>query len=308
MTGLILLAGVALMIIMIVVSSRAGGEQREVDALLQKRLDLLTPSSIELPAGQAAWVNRLITRAPPSFRRMLARTDLTITAGMLITGFVIVAAVAGIAALRWPGVTAPLVVVVAGLLLPLLYLQRLAARRMASFVALLPHYLDSIRQFLAIGNSFQQALVKSTDAAGLPMQRYLQPAMRRIRNGAPVPEALDTVANRIDLPEFYMVVATVRTNARFGGSVGPTLVGLGNLLRNRARVVRELAAASAETRMSAIILCALPPVAMLLISLINYGYMKYLWETEAGRHLLMFGFGFQLLGMLTMRRLMRLDF
>jgi Flp pilus assembly protein TadB len=33
-----------------------------------------------------------------------------------------------------------------------------------------------------------------------------------------------------------------------------------------------------------------------------------LWETEGGRHLLMFGASFQLIGMLTMRRLMRLDF
>jgi tight adherence protein B len=227
---------------------------------------------------------------------------------MLIGCAAIVSTLALVAALRWPGVTAPLVTIVIGLMLPLLHLRRLAASRMAAFVALLPHYLDSIRQLLAIGNSFQQALIKSTEAAGLPIQRYLQPAMRRIRNGASLPEALDTVANRIDMAELYMVVATVRTNARFGGSVGPMLASLGALLRNRARVIRELSAASAETRMSAIILCALPPVAMILISLINYGYMKYLWETDAGRHLLMFGFGFQMLGVLTMRRLMRLDF
>ena len=133
-------------------------------------------------------------------------------------------------------------------------------------------------------------------------------AIRRIRNGAPLADALDTVADRIDLAEFHMVIATIRTNTRFGGSVGPTLAGLVSLLRDRARVVRELGAASSETRMSARILCALPPVAMALIAAINYGYMKYLWETEAGRHLLMIGVSFQALGMITMRRIMKLDF
>ncbi|AYJ86447.1 hypothetical protein D3Y57_11315 [Sphingomonas paeninsulae] len=308
MTVLIIFAGIVLLASVVILSSREGREQREAGALLTERLQTLTPSLAELPSGQAAWIGQLIARAPPGFHRALARADVTIKARPLMIYAIVVTALAALFWLRWHGVMAPLVVIMVGMILPPLYLQRLAARRMSAFVELLPHYLDSIRQLLAVGNSFQQALIKSTDNAGLPVQRYLQPAMRRIANGAPVPDAIDTVAERIDLPELYMIVATVRTNARFGGNVGPPLAGLVNLLRSRARVLRELAAASAETRMSAIILCALPPVAMVLISVINFGYMKYLWETEAGRHLLMFGFGFQALGMVTMRRLMRLDF
>lgn len=308
MTGLILLFGLVLTVFVLVLTRRNGREDREAAALLASRLHTLTPFLPEVPVGQSAWIARLIARSPLSFRRALARADITLTTRPIaVFGTVLIVLIA-LAWLRWEGFVAPLVVLVAGLILPVFYLKRLAARRMAAFVDLLPHYLDSIRQLLTVGNSFQQSLVKSTEASGLPIQRYLLPAMRRIRNGAPVPEALETVAERIDMPELYMVVATVRTNARFGGSVGPTLAGLGNLLRSRARVIRELSAASAETRMSATILCALPPVAMALISVINFGYMKYLWETEAGRHLLMFGFGFQLLGMLTMRRIMRLDF
>jgi tight adherence protein B len=308
MTGLILLLGLSLLVVLAIVARRGGREAREQHTLLAERLEALTPTLPDLPAGQAAWLGRIIAHAPASVRRTLHRADVTITARPLLLYAGIVAALVVASVLYWSGVIAPLIVVAIGLVLPVFYFNRLAARRMQAFVDLLPHYLDSIRQLLTVGNSFQQALVKSTDNADLPIQRYLQPAMRRINNGAPVPEALDTVAERIDLAELYMVVATVRTNARFGGSVGPTLAGLGALLRSRARVLRELAAASAETRMSAVILCALPPVAMILISVINYGYMKYLWETEAGRHLLMFGLGFQVVGMLTMRRIMRLDF
>jgi tight adherence protein B len=308
MTGLILLCGLVLVVIMAIATRRESNEVREERALLVDRLRTLTPTMPEQPAGQPLWLGRVIAKAPPSVRRMLHRADIVITGRPLLIYAATVAALVVTAALRWPGVIAALVVAVLSLVLPLLYFQRLATKRMASFVELLPHYLDSIRQLLTVGNSFQQALVKSTDNAGLPIQRYLQPAMRRIRNGAPVPDALETIAERIDLAELYMVVATVRTNARFGGSVGPTLVSLVGLLRSQARVGRELKAASAETRMSATVLCGLPPVAMLLISFVNYGYMKYLWEVEAGRHLLMFGVTFQIIGMLTMRRLMRLDF
>ena len=36
--------------------------------------------------------------------------------------------------------------------------------------------------------------------------------------------------------------------------------------------------------------------------------MRYMWETAGGRRLLLIGLGFQFVGMLTMRRLMRLQF
>lgn len=307
MTGLIILAGVMLMLLFGWQVAGRLRAQTEVDTVLTDRLYSLAPSVAVRPVGQSLWLDRLQEKAPAFLQLWLDRSDVTITVRGVAIYLTVATVVVGIGA-EWRGPLVGFGLAAAALVLPLLYLQRLASRRMAAFVEVLPHFLDSIRQLLAVGNSFQQALIKSVENAGLPVQRYLLPAIRRIRNGAPLPDALDTVADRIKLAEFHMVIATIRTNTRFGGSVGPTLAGLIKLLRDRARVVRELGAASSETRMSARILCALPPVAMALISFINYGYMKYLWETASGQHLLMFGVGFQILGMLTMRRIMRLDF
>lgn len=307
MTLLLLFAGSILLFAAIVLTGRRLRVQHQAGSVLAQRLNTLVPANATAPAGEQAWLDWAKARTPAFLKRSMARADVELTPRAMAICAALLALVAFVGWWR-AGIVGLVVGVAIGALLPPLFIKRLADRRMAAFVELLPHYLDSLRQLLLVGSSFQQALARATENSQLPIQRYLRPAIRRIANGQPMVDALESVANRIDLAEFHMVVAAVRTSARTGGSVAPTLAGLVRLLRDRARVVRELRAASAETKMSAMVLCALPPVALLIISLINYDYMQYLWTTDTGRRLLLIGLGFQITGVVVIRRLMRLDF
>lgn len=303
----LLLFGSALIVAVVVAAHRMLREQAAVQLVLNQRLSAMRPVADATVRGEVAWFDWIEARIPAFLERNLARADIQIGPRMLV-GYA-VAALALLVVGGWQGgVLGVLLTAVIAIALPLLWIKHLADRRMARFVELLPHYLDSIRQLLLVGNSFQQALGKATEDAADGIRRYLDPAIRRIINGASVVDALDSVAERLDLTELHMIVAAVRTNQRSGGSIAPMLAGLATLLRDRARVMRELKAASAETRLSAMVLCGLPPFAFLLISAINYDYMRYMWETEAGRRLLLIGLGFQALGVIVMRRLMRLNF
>jgi tight adherence protein B len=306
-TLFLLLLGSAILLIVAVAGQRMLREQSQVQLVLAQRLSAMQPTADAPIRAELPWLAWIEARMPAFLVRNLARADKEIGARFLIGygGALLVVVALGIGLAGLPGLMLALSI---GLVAPLLWIKYLANRRMAAFVELLPHFLDSIRQLLMVGNSGQQALTRATQDSQEALRRYLDPAIRRIANGASVVDALDTVANRIDLTELHMVVAAVRTNQRTGGNIAPMLAGLAALLRDRARVVRELKAASAETRLSATVLCALPPVAFLLISVINYDYMRYMWETEGGRRLLLIGLGFQAVGVLTMRRLMRLNF
>jgi tight adherence protein B len=306
-TLILLLSGLAMLLVAAVVLQRMWREQQQVQLVLVQRLSAMQTDANGAAPANLRWVAWVRARVPGFVERDLARADRDIDARMVIgCGAILLVLLA--LGWWWAGVFGMLLAVPIGLAVPLLYIRFLAGRRMAAFIELLPHFLDSIRQLLLVGNSLQQALTKATEDTQEPIQRYLRPAIRRIANGASVVDALESVADRIDLVEFHMVVASVRTNQRTGGSITPVLASLTLLLRDRARVVRELKAASAETRLSAAVLCALPPFAFLFISLINYGYMRYMWETDGGRRLLLIGLGFQVVGVLTMRRLMRLQF
>lgn len=306
-TLMLLLLGLGMMLTAGVAAQRMRRTQVAAQAVLDTRLSAIRPSLDQPEVSELRWLAWIEARVPAFLERDLARADVTISA-RLVSSLGAVLLLALLIGFVWAGVIGLLLALAGGIVLPLMWLRHLANRRIARFVDLLPHYLDSIRQLLMVGNSFQQALTRATQDSGEGVRRYLDPAVRRIANGASLTEALDAVANRIDLTELHMVVAAVRTNQRSGGSVVPMLQALTALLRDRARVMRELKAASAETRLSATVLCALPPIALLLISAINYDYMRYLWETDGGQRLLLIGLGFQTVGVLVMRRLMRLQF
>lgn len=304
---LFLLAGSGVTLTIAIAAQRMLRERQAAQLVLDSRLSAIRPSADVAPLKNQPWLAWIEARTPAFLERNLARADMQLGPRFL-TGYgaalLVLLAVGGL----WAGALGVTLALLLGLALPLVYIKHLADRRVAAFVDRLPHFLDSIRQLLLVGYSFQQALSRAIEDSQQAIRRYLDPAIRRIANGASVVDALDSVADRIDLTELHMVVAAVRTNQRTGGSIAPMLIGLATLLRDRARVMRELKAASAETRLSATVLCGLPPLAFLLISVINYEYMRYMWETAGGRRLLLVGLGFQTVGILTMRRLMRLQF
>ena len=92
------------------------------------------------------------------------------------------------------------------------------------------------------------------------------------------------------------------------------IVGIGgidqrsHLRRDRDRVTRELRAATAETRVSALLIGALPVIAFVLMSALNPRYATFFMPDPTGHRLLAVAGGLQVLGVVAIRRLLRLDY
>jgi tight adherence protein B len=187
-------------------------------------------------------------------------------------------------------------------------LRLMAARRIAVMVSGMPFFIDSVRQMLISGVSLQQALGRITAGAEPGMRRYLQPMARRMQNGAAVGDSLVWLADRLDLAEMHMFAAAVQANLRYGGRLSNVLGNLANTLRDRERVTRELRAATAETRVSAWLIGALPAVAFALMCMLNPKYATFFFTDPTGHRLLAVALGLQILGVVAIRRLLRLDY
>ncbi|MGO4128808.1 type II secretion system F family protein [Inquilinus sp. YAF38] len=314
MTGLgFLLLGILALFAMAGLSLLAGRAQRRRQRQVQERLHALRNA---IPVGDTATGRIVATpaRMPRLLRLWLARADLApspprllIAAGLLLAGVI-----AGLAWLFSPIAAAAVAAAVPAC--GLYILANLASRRLNAFIASLPMFLDAVRQLLMVGNSTQQALLKAAENASPPLQRYLQPMIRRINNGAPIPEAVSWLANRLEVPELYMLATAIETNFRFGGRLSVVLANLVQILRDQARVGRELKAATAEIRFSAIVLGLIPIIAAAMlgfaamIGIVNPSYLLFFVEAEQGPRLAAIAIGLQLLGILIMRRLMRLEF
>lgn len=290
-----------------VLALRRATARRQAEAIVASRLDTLRLEGLDRTPIRTDWVETLIAASPRSIRLAVARADLRVGPGGASLYLAAVAAIA-LLGLQLLGPIGVLAAFVAGGALPVLLLYQLANYRMAAFVEALPHYLDAIRQLLVVGNSFQQALVRATETAGGPVERYLASATRRVQNGAPVAEALAAAAERVEVAELHMLVTAVRTNMRFGGAIGPILSDLAAILRERKRVSRELKNATGETRISATIIAALPVVAVAIVAVLDFEYISFLWTQPEGVRFVVIALILQGAGLLVMRRVMRLDF
>jgi len=105
-----------------------------------------------------------------------------------------------------------------------------------------------------------------------------------------------------------MFALAVQANIHYGGRLSNVLISLSQALRDRARVTRELRAATAETRVGSMVIGSLPVAAAILMTLLNPTYLPFFRDTADGHELLMVAIGLQVTGVLVMRRLLRLDF
>jgi tight adherence protein B len=81
-------------------------------------------------------------------------------------------------------------------------------------------------------------------------------------------------------------VTAVLIQRETGGNLAEILDGLANVIRERFKMYGKVRALTAQTRMSANILMAMPFVMVGMLSMVSPGYSKPLFETHSG-HLLM---------------------
>lgn len=117
-----------------------------------------------------------------------------------------------------------LVVGIFGYFIPALKLTDSRKRREREIVRMLPTYLDFITMAVEAGLSLAGALVKATASGpdGL-LKHELERVNREIRAGAGRTEALEGMAQRLDLRELTQVVSALAQAEKTGSSIGDTL-------------------------------------------------------------------------------------
>lgn len=244
---------------------------------------------------------------PARLRIMLLRADYVPDGSVLALLAAAALGAGGVLGLKlgaFVGLAAALAVAAAG---PLA-LHLLAKRRVAALRDAMPFLIDGIRQVLMAGGSLQQALVRASASTAPELRRYLEPMIRRINNGATPGDSLVWLAERLDLVELHMFATAVQASARYGGRLSVVLANLAATLRERARVERELHAATAETRVSALLIGSMPAATGIAMGVLNPRYATFFLSDPDGHRLLAIAIGLQLVGVLAMRRLMRLEY
>lgn len=194
----------------------------------------------------------------------------TVAAGGAVLG-VLVAAVIG----QWFAGAA------AFLLAPLLgnvfLSQRINSRR-KKFEAQFPDALTLIASSLSAGHTFLRAIQMMVSESEQPIADEFARVVNETQLGDPLVDALDRMAKRVDLRDIAWVVQAIRIQQQVGGKLAELLHTLADFIRAREELRREVDVLTAEGRISAWVLGALPVGLMITISAMNPGYMDPLFQ------------------------------
>jgi tight adherence protein B len=158
---------------------------------------------------------------------------------------------------------------------------------------------------VSAGSSVFQAIEAATADSREPLRGVFARVARLMQLGADFDDALEQLTGALKLPELSMLALTVRVNQRYGGTIRELLESLQRGLAARERAQRELRAITAETRLSAWVLGAMPLGLASYVAAVNPDYLGRMWHDPAGKVALCIAVGMQVLGAFMLWRMVR---
>jgi len=118
--------------------------------------------------------------------------------------------------------------------------------------------LSTVGAALRAGHSLQRAFEQLAEEAPQPLRRELAVVVRQCRLGRSLDEALDLLARRARSEDLDLLVVSVAVARRSGGQLSRVLDRIAAAARERMRLKGKIRALTAQGRMQAWVIAALP--------------------------------------------------
>jgi tight adherence protein B len=168
------------------------------------------------------------------------------------------------------------------------YLKRALARRRLRFAEQLPDNLQVLSSALRAGHSFVGALSVVVNDAPEPAKGEFSRVVADEQLGVPIEDALRVVVERMENRELEQVALVAALQRETGGNTAEVLDRVTDTIRERFELRRTVNTLTAQGRLSRWVLTLLPISLLVIITLINPGYIDILYSSLAGRILLVF--------------------
>jgi len=190
---------------------------------------------------------------------------------------------------------------------PLIALDAMAVRRKRAFEEQLPEILQLLAGSLRAGWGILQAIELVVKEIGPPSAPEFQRVETEARLGMPVSAALEKMAERVDSNDLRWAVSAINIQREVGGNLAEVLDIVADTMRERANLRRQVQALTAEGRLSAIILVALPFVLLFVILMTNPFYMSQFFDSPMGLAMAVAGIVLMIVGVIWLRKVIQVE-
>jgi tight adherence protein B len=181
-------------------------------------------------------------------------------------------------------------------------------KRQAAFADQLTDVLQLIAGSLRAGYSLNQGIDAVSRDAAEPAATEFRRILIEHRLGRDLNEAMANCAERMDNEDFSWVVQAIGIHREVGGDLARVLDNIVSTIRDRATVHRQVRTLSAEGRMSARLLTALPILVIVSLQFTSPDYLSPMLSEPLGLFLLGLAATLILVGLLVIRRMTKIQY
>ncbi len=196
-----------------------------------------------------------------------------------------------------------LVGVVLGAAIPYVVLVRKGSRRQKAFDEQLPDLLMTMGASLRAGHTFRQSMQAVVEEGEEPASKEFKQVLLETGIGRPIDQALLDIARRLGSKNFEYVISVVSIQREVGGSLANLFDMVSGTVRQRQQFTKKVKGLTAMGRMAAYVLVGMPFFLAVLLSLINYTYMKPLFTTYTGRFFIVLALVGMTIGSLILKKI-----
>ncbi|WP_314213964.1 type II secretion system F family protein [Pseudarthrobacter equi] len=162
------------------------------------------------------------------------------------------------------------------------FLTVLESKRRSRFDEQLPDTLQMLTGSMRAGHSLLRAIDASARESDAPMSEELARIVNETRIGRDLNASMTDVAVRTRSEDFAWISQAIEIHREVGGDLAEVLDHVGETIRDRNQIRRQVKALSAEGKMSAGVLMGLPVVLFFALIFINAQYAKTFTSTVPG--------------------------
>jgi tight adherence protein B len=257
--------------------------------------------------SEIPWLNRVLVdlQATLHLKKMLDQADLHITPSRLLMFSGMAGILGGLAIyMLSPNL---LFIGLGGLVaaaIPFIHVWWKRKKRFDLFLEHLPDALDLMSRALSAGHAFAEALHMVSTEMPEPIASEFRKTYEEQNLGLSLKLALENLMQRIPLLDLRMCVTAVLIQRETGGNLAEILEKVAYTIRERFRIMGDLKTLTTSSRLSAWILCGLPILVAVGVTVLNPDYMSVLWKDQRGHYLIAAALILQVTGMLIVRKIL----
>jgi tight adherence protein B len=276
----------------------ADSQQDIASILREKYLTALSP--LERRLEEMPFMERLAETieqsgaTAPAYRVVIACAVFGLAAG-LFGGLLLRSAIAGV------------ILGAVAASLPYLRITLRRQKRLAKIEEQIPDAIDVIKRALRAGHPFNTAIKLVADDMEQPIAREFELTFSDLNYGNDVRRALLGLLRRVPSVSVMALVTSVLVQRETGGNLAEILEQIAKVVRGRFRFERKLLTLSAEGRISAWVLSLVPVGLVGMLSITSPQYLPVLLTNPTGHKLIYAACALMLLGVVWIRRIIRIE-